>query len=595
MASTGKPGTAVPAVQQSGQPLSGALVGQPHRKLRVCVLHSSLEGSSSAFKDVDPDCKPDAYDTAGKYEWSSAHIRKATAASQLVSLVQGGQVDVFLNLCDGGWDEDRAGKEVVEALERLNVPYTGANAAFYEPSKVEMKMAAMYYGVQVPAWTVVEAGPGRQEEGLQAILAPPPERGGTGLRSPLIVKHPSGYGSVGMTKRSKVTNEQELREQVALFVGSFGGALVEEFVTGREFTVLVVEEPRQDQPQGPHAADPDLSTFEPVAYQPIECAFGPGEDFKHFDLKWTDYESLSWRPCEDAELNEKLKEAARNTFVATRGVSYGRCDFRVDERGEVYLLEINPNCGVLYPPGLHGSADYILSLDPTGKRDHMHFIDTILASAVKRHQLKQKKAIPKYFRAVPRQPTATAAPAAGDSNGTRVDGESVAPANGSSSSGGGWGLVAIGPIRAGEVVQRNEQRPHVLASRGFVQRCWPEGSRQRSWFGAYAYPISDEVWVTWSDDPAAWAPLNHSCDPNTWLMGLDAVARRDIAPGEQITMDYATFCANDMEPFDCSCGAVNCRGRITGQDYLLPFVREVYGSHVSPYVAEARRRRGLDG
>ncbi len=32
---------------------------------------------------------------------------------------------------------------------RLNVPYTGANAAFYEPSKVEMKMAAMYYGVQV--------------------------------------------------------------------------------------------------------------------------------------------------------------------------------------------------------------------------------------------------------------------------------------------------------------------------------------------------------------------------------------------------------------------------------------------------------------
>ncbi len=47
----------VAAVQQSGQPLSGALVGQPHRKLRVCVLHSSLEGSSSAFKDVDPDCK----------------------------------------------------------------------------------------------------------------------------------------------------------------------------------------------------------------------------------------------------------------------------------------------------------------------------------------------------------------------------------------------------------------------------------------------------------------------------------------------------------------------------------------------------------
>ena len=58
---------------------------------------------------------------------------------------------------------------------------------------------------------------------------------------------------------------------------------------------------------------------------------------------------------------------------------------------------------------------------------------------------------------------------------------------------GGWGLVALVPIRAGEVVQRNEQRPVVLASSGFVKRSWPVGSRQREWFEAYAYPIGDEV------------------------------------------------------------------------------------------------------
>lgn len=32
---------------------------------------------------------------------------------------------------------------------RLNVPYTGADPGFYEPSKVEMKVAAHYYGVKV--------------------------------------------------------------------------------------------------------------------------------------------------------------------------------------------------------------------------------------------------------------------------------------------------------------------------------------------------------------------------------------------------------------------------------------------------------------
>eukprot|EP00198_Chlamydomonas_reinhardtii_P012983 XP_001702320.1 predicted protein [Chlamydomonas reinhardtii] len=295
----------------------------------------------------------------------------------------------------------------------LNLPYTGANLPFYEPSKIEMKMAAQYYGVQVPAWVHIESAED-MEAGLAEVLAPP-SMGGLGF--PLIVKHPSGYGSVGMTKDSKVTNEQQLREQVSLLVQQFGGALIEEFISGREFTVL--------------------------------CAFGPGEDFKHFDLKWNDYESLSWRPC----------------------------DFRVDgATGEIHLLEINPNCGVLYPPGLHGSADYIMSLDPA--HDHLAFIRTIVAAALERHRLKQRK--------------------------------------------------------AGEVVQRNEQRKHVLASRGFVQRCWPEGCRQREWFDGYAYPLNDDVWVTWSDDPGDWLPLNHSCDPNTWLQGLDAVARRDIAPGKRL-------------------------------------------------------------
>lgn len=67
---------------------------------------------------------------------------------------------------------------------------------------------------QVPAWVHIQCGVGRRgvEAGLEAVLAPP-SRGG--LRFPLIVKHPSGYGSVGMTKDSKVHNEEQLRAQVS--------------------------------------------------------------------------------------------------------------------------------------------------------------------------------------------------------------------------------------------------------------------------------------------------------------------------------------------------------------------------------------------
>ncbi|KAG2422941.1 hypothetical protein HXX76_015692 [Chlamydomonas incerta] len=483
-----------------------------------------------------------------------------------------------------------------------------------------------------------------------------------------------------MTKDSKVHNEEQLRVQVARFVGSFGGALVEEFIQGREFTVLVVEEPGTAAGAGGDT-DPDLTSFRPVAYTPVECAFGPGEDFKHFDLKWTDYESLSWQPCADPELSERLKAAACDTFQATRGVSYGRCDFRVDAAGDIYLLEINPNCGVLYPPGLHGSADYILSLDP--EHDHAHFLATSFATAISRHRLRQPKVAPVFFRRpprsvparvtaqpqhqhpqphaleedAPRTPTCQAAATSAAAAVTAVaaaltledhmDGVATATASSGSDSGsnsstasgasspsriskgsgasgataangvpgtggkrsqaaaagpdasegvgaGGWGLVALVPIRAGEVVQRNEQRPAVLASSGFVKRSWPAGSRQREWFEAYAYPLGDEVFVTWSDDPTSWAPLNHSCDPNCWLRGLDLVARRNIAPGEQITADYATFCAGpDVAAFNCDCGADCCRRRVTGGDYMQPWVGERFGQHVSPFVAAARKRAGL--
>lgn len=43
-----------------------------------------------------------------------------------------------------------------------------------------------------------------------------------------------------------------------------------------------------------------------------------------------------------------------------------------------------------------------------------------------------------------------------------------------------------------------------------------------------------QVWVTWSENPDDWLPLNHSCDPSTWLDGLNLVARRTLKKGEQV-------------------------------------------------------------
>jgi D-alanine-D-alanine ligase len=71
------------------------------------------------------------------------------------------------------------------------------------------------------------------------------------------------------------------------------------------------------------------------------------------------------------------------------------------------------------------------------------------------------------------------------------------------------------------------------------------------------------VYVLWDEDPSAWAPQNHSCEPNTQYEGLNVVAIKPIKEGEELTLDYATFLDGEMESFVCNCGSVNCKKIIT--------------------------------
>jgi hypothetical protein len=95
-----------------------------------------------------------------------------------------------------------------------------------------------------------------------------------------------------------------------------------------------------------------------------------------------------------------------------------------------------------------------------------------------------------------------------------------------------------------------------------VEKNWSEGDRQL--FRHYAYPLSDELYAIWDEDPLLWSPQNHSCDANTGFFGLDVVARRSIALGEELTLDYAELINDTAEGFACRCGAANCRGLVQG-------------------------------
>lgn len=76
---------------------------------------------------------------------------------------------------------------------------------------------------------------------------------------------------------------------------------------------------------------------------------------------------------------------------------------------------------------------------------------------------------------------------------------------------------------------------------------------------------------------------NHSCDPNLWWIdAYTQAARRDIAPGEELTNDYATSTGIAEFRMDCACGSSLCRGTVTGTDWQRLDLQQRYGDHWTP-------------
>jgi len=483
--------------------------------MRICLL-TDQELDADPFPEGDWPCDPRPFYPDA--EWTLVTLTKEEAVQQIIDASREGY-DLYFNLCDGAWDEGRVGVEVVQTLEWLGLPFTGADSTFYEPTREAMKRVCRAWDVDTPAYLIA-----RDEADLR--------RAAEQLRFPMFVKHHCSYASNGLTRDSKVDTLDQLMEQARIMLKAYGGVLIEEYVAGTECTVLVAENPE----------DP----ADPITYQPLQYRFPEGEAFKHYDLKWVNYQGLETFPVPDAGLERRLRDMAARFFVGMRGAGFGRCDLRVDEDGRPFMLEINPNCGIYYPPTDAGSADLILLADPAG---HTGFTRTLVEAAFARHRRRSRS-----WRILPRP-------------------------------GGDYGIFAVRDIPEGEPILVFEEQARHLVTLAHVERTWREP--QRSWFDQYAWPLTDEVWVTWSPDPEAWRPVNHCCDPTAWLEGFDVVARRDISAGEEITLEYATFYDDRMPAFSCSCGAPTCRETVRGDDWRREFVA-LYGAHVSDHI---RRKR----
>jgi RimJ/RimL family protein N-acetyltransferase len=144
----------------------------------------------------------------------------------------------------------------------------------------------------------------------------------------------------------------------------------------------------------------------------------------------------------------------------------------------------------------------------------------------------------------------------------------------------GVGVYASAPIAAGEVVF--VWGGGTMISDAELRAVAASGRR-------YSSVGIDENWhILWAaDDPNAGGPggANHSCDSNLWMLDARTVgARRDIAPGEELTLDYALFSVAPEWRMECHCGSALCRRVVTGNDWRLPELQQRYAGHFSPFI-----------
>ncbi len=111
--------------------------------------------------------------------------------------------------------------------------------------------------------------------------------------------------------------------------------------------------------------------------------------------------------------------------------------------------------------------------------------------------------------------------------------------------------------------------------------------------GAESMRNNGKLVMQWDDDLYSYEDradddgyfVNHSCDPNLWMANAHTlVANKDIKSGEELTVDYTMFEADEnyLSKWECKCGLPLCRGRVTGKDWRKTELQERYKEHFSP-------------
>jgi D-alanine-D-alanine ligase len=245
---------------------------------------------------------------------------------------------IIFNLLEEFDGEVLFDQNVVSYLELLRVPYTGCNprGLMLARDKALAKKILLYHRIKTPRFQVFPKNKKTKKQ--------------KALEFPLIVKCLTEEASLAISKASVVHNEEKLLERVQYINQKIGvDAIVEEFIEGREFYVGVM---------GNYKLKP-LPVWE-LKFENVEK---PEKEFYSNRAKWnTKYRNRKGIKTEFAELT---KEKEQQIFNICKKVykhlnlnGYARVDLRMNNNGDIYIIEVNPNPNIARTDEFAASAKH---------------------------------------------------------------------------------------------------------------------------------------------------------------------------------------------------------------------------------------------
>jgi len=274
------------------------------------------------------------------------------------------KLDLVFNVSEGIFGQDREA-QIPAILEMLQIPYTGPTPLVYALglNKEKAKEVMRANHIPTPDWLTLNSAAELKRNQIKTY--------------PVIVK-PIGEGSSkGISAKNLVNNFDQLKKIVRELINKFHqSVLIEEYLTGREFTVAIIGNP-------------------PMVLPIIEITFNDlpkgMPKFDHFEAKWI-YDNPKRQsdplicPAKlTKKLEKQIREIALKAFNSLGFKDWARLDIRLDKNNKPQFIEINCPPGIIPDP--KENSRFPRAAAAAGL-DYETMIETIIRSACRRYKIK---------------------------------------------------------------------------------------------------------------------------------------------------------------------------------------------------------------